>query len=174
AIQLRRTAEHDSLTGTQNRRSLDQALVREFKAGRLSETALAVLFIDIDCFKRINDRLGHACGDLCIRSIAASVRGELRPADALGRYGGDEFLVLLPGQDAAAARVIAERLRKAVEDSVVYWQGEALPLTVSIGMAARRETDREPAMLLERADKALYAAKHEGRNRVCAAPAVFS
>lgn len=174
AIQLRRTAEHDSLTGTQNRRSLDQALAREFKANGSRDAGLAVLFIDIDWFKRINDRLGHACGDLCIRSIATSLRSELRPGDAMGRYGGDEFLLLLPGRDAAAARIIAERLRKLVEGSQIHWQGEVLPLTVSIGLAARRETDRDPAVLLERADKALYAAKDEGRNRVCVAPTVFS
>ncbi|MEO6155494.1 MAG: diguanylate cyclase, partial [Thermomonas sp.] len=174
AIQLRRTAERDSLTGTRNRRSLDQALAREFKAHAVEDGALAVLFIDIDRFKRINDRLGHACGDLCIRSIANTLSGELRPTDVLGRYGGDEFLVLLPGRDAAAARIIAERLRKGVDASQVHWQGEVLPLTVSIGMAARRDTDREPGTLLERADKALYAAKQEGRNRVCVAPAVFS
>ncbi|MEO6227504.1 MAG: diguanylate cyclase [Thermomonas sp.] len=173
ALQLRRTAEHDALTGSQNRRSLDQALVREFKAHGMQDAALAVLFIDIDCFKSINDKLGHAGGDLCIRSIAASLRGELRPTDAMGRYGGDEFLVLLPGRDAAAARIIAERLRKVVEGSQLYWQGEVVALTVSIGMAARRDTDRMPAELLERADKALYVAKNEGRNRVCVAPAVF-
>ncbi|MGV8923514.1 MAG: diguanylate cyclase [Thermomonas sp.] len=173
ALQLRRTAEHDSLTGAQNRHSLDKALAREFKAHGAHEAPLAVLFIDIDWFKRVNDRLGHACGDLCIRSIAECLRGELRPTDAMGRYGGDEFLVLLPGRDAAAARIIAERLRKIVEANQVYWEGEALPLTVSIGMAARRETDLEPGFLLQRADKALYAAKHEGRNRVCVSPAVF-
>ena len=174
ATQLRRTAEHDSLTGTQNRRSLDKAIAQEFKAHGAHEVALSVLFIDIDLFKRINDSLGHACGDLCIRSIAASLRNALRPTDAIGRYGGDEFLVLLPGRDGAAARIIAERLRKAVEGSQVHWQGAALPMTVSIGMATRREADHVPATLLERADKALYAAKHEGRNRVCVAPAVFS
>jgi diguanylate cyclase (GGDEF)-like protein len=174
AIQLRRTAEHDALTGSQNRRSLDQALAREFKTHRAQDAALAVLFIDIDWFKRINDQLGHAGGDLCIRSIATSLRAELRPTDAMGRYGGDEFLVLLPGRDAAAARIIAERLRKAVEGSQLYWQGEVVALTVSIGMAARRDSDHTPGALLERADKALYAAKKEGRNRVCVAPAAFS
>ncbi len=174
ALQLRRTAEHDSLTDTHNRRSLDKVLSREFNSHVPHQAVLAVLFIDIDLFKQINDRLGHACGDLCIRSIAACLRGELRPADTMGRYGGDEFLVVLPGRDAAAARVIAERLRTAVESCQVSWKGETLPLTVSIGLAARRETDRAPATLLERADNALYAAKHQGRNRVCVAPAAFS
>ncbi|MFS8136669.1 MAG: diguanylate cyclase [Thermomonas sp.] len=173
AIQLRRTAEHDALTGSQNRRSLDQALAREFKTHAAQDSPLSVLFIDIDLFKGLNDKLGHAGGDLCIRSIAASLRGELRPSDAMGRYGGDEFLVLLPGRDAAAARIIAERLRKVVEDSQLHWHGEVVPLTVSIGLAARRDSDHTPAALLERADKALYAAKNEGRNRVCVAPAAF-
>ena len=87
-----------------------------------------------------------------------------------GRYGGEEFLVLLPGQDAASARLVGERLRQAVESVVVDWQGEPLRLTVSIGLAALRDAD-DPEKLLARADKALYRAKREGRNRVCAAPA---
>ena len=173
AIQLRKTAEYDALTGSLNRRSLDQALAREFKSSARDAQALSVLFIDIDWFKRINDEHGHACGDHCLRSVAATLRAELRPADALGRYGGEEFLVLLPGQDAAAARVIAERLRQQMEQAEIQWQGVRVPLTISIGMAARRDGDREPSPLLERADKALYAAKREGRNRVCVAPAAF-
>ncbi|MDQ3159692.1 MAG: GGDEF domain-containing protein [Pseudomonadota bacterium] len=172
ALQLRRTAEHDSLTGTQNRRSLDEALSREFKMHEACDAALAVLFIDIDWFKRINDKRGHACGDFCIRNIAACLQGELRPTDAMGRYGGDEFLVLLPGREAPAARIIAERLRNAVEASLASWEGEPLSLSVSIGLATRREADVAPASLLERADKALYAAKQAGRNRVCVAPSV--
>lgn len=172
AIQLRKTAEYDALTGSLNRRSLDQALAREFKPAAV-KAPLSVLFIDIDWFKRINDEYGHACGDHCLRSVAATLRAELRPTDALGRYGGEEFLVLLPGHDAAAARLIAERLRQAMERTAIDWQGVQVMLTISIGMAARRESDSDAAALLERADKALYAAKHEGRNRVCAAPAAF-
>lgn len=172
AIQLRRTAEYDALTGSLNRRSLDQALAREFTPSAAA-TALSVLFIDIDWFKRVNDEHGHACGDHCLRAIAATLRAELRPGDVLGRYGGEEFLVLLPGSDAAASRVVAERLRQAVERAPVEWQGTALQLTISIGMAARRDGDRDASSLLERADKALYAAKREGRNRVCVASVAF-
>ncbi len=172
AIQLRKTAEYDALTGSLNRRSLDQALAREFKPSAL-QAPLSVLFIDIDWFKRINDEHGHACGDHCLRSVAATLRAELRPGDALGRYGGEEFLVLLPGHDAAASRVIAERLRHAIESSAIDWQGMRVMLTISIGMAARRTGDQQASALLERADKALYAAKHQGRNRVCVAPAAF-
>ena len=167
--QLRLSAEHDALTGSLNRRALDRVLARAFHA---STGILSVLFIDIDWFKRVNDTHGHACGDHCLRSIAATLRGELRPGDAVGRYGGEEFLVVLPGQDAAAARVLGERLRRAVEHTPVMWRGELLALTVSIGLATRGRGEGDPATLLERADSALYRAKREGRNCVRTAPAV--
>jgi diguanylate cyclase (GGDEF)-like protein len=170
AMQLRQTAEYDALTGSLNRRSLDSALAAEFKPSAAG-SPLSVLFIDIDWFKRVNDEHGHACGDQCLRQVAAILRQQLRPADALGRYGGEEFLVLMPGQDGAASRLVAERLRQAVEAMSIEWQGKALRLTISIGMAARRDGDGDAASLLERADKALYAAKHEGRNCVRVAPA---
>jgi diguanylate cyclase (GGDEF)-like protein len=169
AFLLRRTAERDALTGGFNRRTLDQLAARECKLAG-NHKPLAVLFIDLDFFKRINDTHGHPCGDECLRKVAATLRAELRPQDVFGRYGGEEFLVLLPGQDAASARMVGERLRQAVEAAVVDWQGEALHFTISIGMAVLREGD-DPEKLLARADKALYRAKREGRNRVCAAPA---
>lgn len=169
SIQLRRSAEYDALTSSLNRRSLDQLLTREFKLARAQGSALAVLFIDLDWFKRVNDDHGHACGDHCLRSIARVLRAELRPADAMGRYGGEEFLVLLPGHDSAAASVIAERLRLAVERTVIEWQDQSLALTISIGMASQNAQDRDSAALQARADKALYAAKHDGRNLVRAA-----
>ena len=169
ACMLRRTAERDALTGGFNRRTLDQLAARECKAAD-SAKPLSVLFIDLDFFKRINDTHGHPCGDECLRKVAATLRAELRPRDVFGRYGGEEFLVLLPGQDAASARMVGERLRQAVEDAVVDWQGEPLRFTISIGLAALRDGDG-PDKLLARADKALYRAKHEGRNRICAAPA---
>ena len=161
--QLRLSAEHDALTGSLNRRALDRVLARAFHA---STGILSVLFIDIDWFKRVNDTHGHASGDHCLRSIAATLRAELRPGDALGRYGGEEFLVVLPGQDAAAARVLGERLRRTVEHTPVLWRGELMTLTVSIGLATRMRGETDPATLLERADTALYRAKREGRNCV--------
>ena len=166
---LRRTAERDALTGGFNRRTLDQLTARECKLAG-SHKPLGVLYIDLDWFKRINDTHGHPCGDECLRKVAATLCAELRPQDVFGRYGGEEFLVLLPGQDAASARMVGERLRQAVEAAVVDWQGEALHFTISVGMAVLREGD-DPEKLLARADKALYRAKREGRNRVCAAPA---
>ncbi|GHC08333.1 sensor domain-containing diguanylate cyclase [Thermomonas carbonis] len=169
AFLLRRTAERDALTGGFNRRTLDQLAARECKLAG-NHKPLGVLFIDLDWFKRINDTYGHPCGDECLRKVAATLRAELRPQDVFGRYGGEEFLVLLPGQDAASARLVGDRLRQAVEDAEVDWQGETLRFTISIGMAVLREGD-DPEKLLARADKALYRAKREGRNRVCVAPA---
>ena len=174
SIQLRQTAEFDALTGIMNRRSIDAMLLREFAHAKSAPMPLTVLFIDIDWFKRINDEHGHACGDHCLRRIAAALRAELRPNDALGRYGGEEFLVALPGRDAAASRIIAERLRVAVERNAIDWHGQPLAVAISIGLAARRLTDATVQELLERADQALYAAKRAGRNRVCVAPAVFA
>lgn len=168
---LRRTAELDALTSTPNRRSIDQWLARHFSP-RNRDRALSLLFVDIDHFKRINDLHGHACGDHCLRQVAAALRSMLRAQDVLGRYGGEEFIALLPGTDVATARGMAERLRIAVEDCQVDWQGAHLRLSVSIGVATCLPQETAPA-LLDRADRALYAAKREGRNRVSVSPAVF-
>ena len=168
---LKRTAELDGLTGTLNRRSIDQWLARE-SGRRHGERTLSLLFIDIDHFKRINDLHGHACGDHCLRTIAAALRTGLRAQDVLGRYGGEEFIALLPDCDVATARGIAEALRISVEDCVVEWQGSRLRLSVSVGVATRAPGE-QPAALVDRADRALYVAKREGRNRISVGPAVF-
>jgi diguanylate cyclase (GGDEF)-like protein len=174
AINLRRSAEVDALTGSFNRRTIDQWLVRAFAEAQRDNHPVSVLFIDLDHFKSINDRHGHACGDFCLRNVAASLRAALPEGDMLGRYGGEEFIVVLPGRGGAAAREIAEQLRAAVENGVYNWHGRAIGLTVSVGVATRREGESSPAAATERADKALYAAKRAGRNCVQVAPAVFS
>lgn len=168
---LRRTAEVDALTGAPNRRSIDQWLARHFSP-RTRDRSLSLLFVDIDHFKRINDLHGHACGDHCLRQVAIALRSMLRQQDVLGRYGGEEFIALLPATDVATARGMAERLRIAVEDCEVEWQGAHLRLSVSIGVATCLPQETAAA-LLDRADRALYAAKREGRNRVSVSPAVF-
>lgn len=174
AIQLRRSAEVDALTGCFNRRTIDQWLQRAFNEAERDGQPVSVLFIDLDHFKSINDRYGHACGDYCLRNVASALRGALPEGDLLGRYGGEEFIAVLPGRGGAAARVIAEQLRAAVHDMRLEWSGQPLELTVSVGVATRRDGEDTPATTLERADKALYAAKRQGRNRVQVAPAVFS
>lgn len=172
--QLRRSAELDALTGTFNRRSMDQWLAHTFRDAHRQQQPLSLLFIDIDYFKSVNDRLGHAGGDQCLRQVAATLRDALEASDMLGRYGGEEFVALLPGRGASDARQIAERLRAAVESCQFLYEGQAERLTVSIGVATRLNRESVPAAAVKRADNALYAAKHGGRNCVHVAPAVFS
>lgn len=172
---LRRTAELDSLTGTLNRRSIDHWLARNFggPASGSGRQVVSLLFVDIDHFKQVNDLYGHACGDHCLRGVAESQRLALRPQDLLGRYGGEEFIAILPGCDATSARVIAERVRATVEDRGIEWQGQVHRLTVSVGVATRHANEQSPSAAIERADRALYAAKRAGRNRIQVAPAFF-
>ena len=173
AIALRRSAELDALTGTFNRRTIDQWLARGFAEADRDDLPVSVLFVDMDHFKSINDRLGHACGDHCLRQVAATLGSTLADGDLLGRYGGEEFIAVLPGRGGAASRVAAEQMRAAVERMQVGWEGQPVRLTVSVGVATRLQDETAPATV-DRADKALYAAKRAGRNCVHVAPAVFS
>lgn len=174
AINLRRSAEMDALTGLFNRRTIDQWLVRSFSQSEREAQPLSVLFLDMDHFKSINDRFGHACGDLCLSRTAAVLRGSVGEDGMLGRYGGEEFIVILPGRGGAAARVVADQLRLDIERLVVEWEGQPIRLTVSVGLATRLDSERDHHETIDRADKALYAAKRGGRNCVQVAPAVFS
>jgi diguanylate cyclase (GGDEF)-like protein len=166
ALDLRRSAELDSLTGTLNRRAIDQRLAAEFTRAWECQEPVAVLFLDMDHFKEVNDTHGHASGDDCLRALADTMRHGLRPGDVLGRYGGEEFLVLLPGRDLDDAMPIAERIRGAIERQVLACNGQAVSMTVSVGVSSRRAHERDPDATVARADRALYAAKRAGRNRV--------
>ncbi|MBB5202904.1 diguanylate cyclase (GGDEF)-like protein [Inhella inkyongensis] len=158
-------AATDALTGLLNRRSLD-ALLQAGLSGPVPRQ-MALLMLDIDHFKQINDRHGHACGDAALRAFADRVRAQLRDGDHCARYGGEEFVVLLPGASRERAVEIAERLRLAVQGQPLLSQ-PLVDNTVSIGVSVVAPMD-QPAHLLERADAALYRAKSEGRNRVCVA-----
>lgn len=171
---LRRSAEFDALTGTFNRRSIDQWLARAFHDADQRNQPLSLLFIDIDRFKSINDRLGHAGGDHCLREVALALRTAIEDGDFLGRYGGEEFVALLPGRAGAQAREMGERLRAAVERMEMVYESRKIKVTVSVGVSTRLERESTPAAAIERADKALYEAKRSGRNRVHVAPAIFS
>ena len=173
AIQLRRSAELDALTGSFNRRTIDHWLARTFAEGARTGQPVSVLFIDLDHFKSINDRHGHACGDACLREVALALRGALDEGDLFGRYGGEEFIAILPGRSGAAARVVAEQLRMAVENLRPECGAQPVRLTVSVGVATRLEHEDGPEATLGRADRALYSAKAAGRNCVQVAPAVF-
>jgi diguanylate cyclase (GGDEF)-like protein len=160
-------ASVDALTGLFNRYWIDKMLARQMERSRGSREALSLLLIDVDQFKQFNDRHGHVAGDCALRAVATCMRGALRPSDMLARFGGEEFLVLLPGASLQNARDIAERLRSAVGHMPIHYvDGTQLPsVTVSIGAAQLLE-DGSPEMFLERADRALYRAKSGGRNRV--------
>ena len=174
AINLRRSAELDALTGAFNRRTIDQWLVRCFADADRDGQPISVLFVDMDHFKLINDRHGHAAGDECLRAVARTLREGLAEGDLLGRYGGEEFIAVLPGRGGAAGRVVGEQLRAAVERMRCDWEGQSLQLSVSVGVATRLREEGTPAETVDRADKALYTAKRGGRNRVHVAPAVFT
>ena len=156
-------SQTDHLTGVPNRRFMDDALRRELARCQRSGAPLAVLFVDLDHFKRVNDQLGHDVGDSVLAAVANELQVALRPYDVLARWGGEEFLVLLPESDAGQARRIAERLRERLAELVI--PGCPWSVTGSIGIAARRPDD-SPSSLVHRADEALYRAKAAGRNRV--------
>ncbi|HHN74441.1 MAG TPA: diguanylate cyclase [Acidobacteria bacterium] len=156
----------DGLTGAYNKRFLEQVLQREVARAKRHRRPLSVLMLDIDHFKRINDEHGHPAGDAVLRSMAEVIAGRLRIHDFLARYGGEEFTVVLPETDAKGARIVAESLRERVEEYPFRYQGETIPVTISIGYAALDQEDAGAANLLRRADDCLYRAKNAGRNRV--------
>ena len=159
-------AEHDPLTGVLNRRAILARLRAEFIKARHSGEPLSLLFLDLDHFKHVNDSFGHRAGDQCLRSVIAPIAGELRQGDALGRYGGEEFLILLPGAGATDAEVVAERIRRRVQEMPMLISGMRIGLTVSLGVAAIDTDVAIPDDLIERADAALYRSKSGGRNQV--------
>jgi diguanylate cyclase (GGDEF)-like protein len=162
---LERMAFTDDLSDLPNRRFLDRQLQALISAARRHGRPLSVASVDIDRFKPINDTHGHAVGDAVIAAVAARMRERLRGEDHLGRFGGEEFLALLPDTDGEAAELVAEDLRSAVADGPIATDAGPLTVTVSVGWA--QWDDDEPAhRLLARADEALYAAKERGRDRV--------
>lgn len=159
-------ARRDALTGLANRRAFEEALQREVARARRTGEALAVVALDIDHFKRVNDTHGHAAGDLVLAEVAARAQRALRVEDLLARIGGEELAALLPGASLAAAAEVAERIRHAVGDAGIAVAATAIDVTVSLGCAALLADEREGAALLARADARLYDAKRAGRNRV--------
>ncbi|MFL5845447.1 MAG: GGDEF domain-containing protein [Solirubrobacteraceae bacterium] len=167
AVALERLAFTDALSNIPNRRFLDRQLEAMVSSARRHGRPLAVALVDIDRFKPINDTHGHAIGDAVIAEVARRLGERLRTEDHLGRFGGEEFLVLLPEADAEAAAAAAEALRTEVCSSPVMTDDGPLDVTVSVGWAV---WDDEPGhALVGRADVALYEAKAAGRNRVCGA-----
>jgi diguanylate cyclase (GGDEF)-like protein len=164
--QLRTLSKTDFLTSLNNRGSWEEALINEFKRIKRSGHHSTLLMCDIDHFKRVNDTYGHAAGDAVIQQVAAAVKKNLRSTDVAGRYGGEEFAVLLTDTTVEQAMFFAERLRKNVEAMAVEYNQQILRVTVSIGVAEYREDMGEYRDWIEASDKALYQSKAAGRNRI--------
>jgi diguanylate cyclase (GGDEF)-like protein len=160
------TARLDPLTGVLNRRAVDEGARREISRARRSGTPLALLVMDIDHFKRINDVYGHRGGDEALRAFVAVLRGELREVDILGRIGGEEFVVFLPDTTAERGMQTAERLRAATELSTLVFGSRVIKLTMTTGVTQLMPNESSWEGMLARADEALYTGKKEGRNRV--------
>jgi diguanylate cyclase (GGDEF)-like protein len=161
-----RRAQTDPLTGVLNRRSLIERLDAACVRARARNLPISVLFLDLDHFKQINDTFGHAAGDACLAGIIPPIQAELRQSDVIGRYGGEEFVVILYGADAASAYPIAERICRRVSDIRIEGFGAAVRLTCSIGVAASDTLEVWGQHLIAHADTAVYAAKRSGRNQV--------
>jgi diguanylate cyclase (GGDEF)-like protein/PAS domain S-box-containing protein len=167
ARRLRRLADEDPLTGLLNRRGMEAAIRAHLERARREEDRFALLLVDVDRFKAINDTAGHPVGDDVLRAIAAAMRGRARAGDVLGRAGGDEFIACLAGADAPQAVRFADALRGAITAAVVCDDdGRPVPITTSIGVACFPRDARDLDALIVAADARLYAAKDAGRDRV--------
>ena len=164
--QLEKANRTDGLTGAANRRYWEESLHREFLRARRYQQPLSLLMLDLDHFKRINDNFGHKMGDTVLISVVNCIRPLLRDNDLLGRYGGEEFGLLLPQTTLEGALEVAERLRKAVEALRFAAQPE-LRVSLSIGVQTLSGQHQQPEQLVNQADMALYQAKRQGRNQVC-------
>jgi two-component system cell cycle response regulator len=165
--QMRLQAVTDGLTRAFNHRHFHELLKAESKRARRGERPLALLMIDLDCFKGINDHHGHQCGDRVLRAVADRIATQLRQSDVLARYGGEEFTVLLPDTDTKGAKKVAERIRAAVGSDPIEIASDEYRVTVSVGVAVAEGAHLEdPGRLIGRADEAMYEAKRRGRDRV--------
>lgn len=167
---LQRHADEDGLTGLYNRRRLEAGLERGFAAARTSGQPLSLLVADLDHFKRVNDAHGHAAGDEVLRQFGRLCLRLVRDSDIVGRAGGEEFVVVLPGADAHAARQAAERLRQETARLAIVYGGQRIQISVSVGTATLDGDDADARALMARADRAMYEAKQAGRNRVRSCP----
>jgi diguanylate cyclase (GGDEF)-like protein len=167
---LRTQSVRDALTGLYNRRYLEEVLDREVRRASRAAQSLGILMIDLDHFKSFNDSYGHDAGDAVLREIAMSLTRGIRAEDFVCRFGGEEFVVILPTADLAASRVRAERLRSKTKELTILHQGKSMGMiTISVGVAAFPEHGTSPKELMAAADAALYQAKRGGRDQVVVA-----
>ena len=167
---LRSQSIRDPLTGLYNRRYLEEMLERETRRAVRAEHGLGVLMLDLDHFKKFNDTYGHDAGDTVLRETASFLLKSVRAEDIVCRFGGEEFIVILPVADLKVTQARAERIRSRLRELQVLHQGQPLGMvTVSVGVAELPEHGTSPKALIEAADAALYHAKREGRDRVALA-----
>ena len=164
--EVRENSVRDGLTGCFNRAHALEVLDAEIRRARRSKLPLSLIIFDLDNFKGINDRHGHLCGDAVLAAIGARMKSELRGSDLKCRYGGDEFMVILPDTPLGGARQVSENLRQAMESQPITWNSEHVRITASFGVAVVNPTDQDPLAAVARADAALYRAKEHGRNDV--------
>ena len=170
---LQHQATHDSLTNLLNRSAILSTLVKELSRSQRERAPVSVILADIDHFKRINDTLGHEAGDVALRHTAAIMQAGLRPYDSIGRYGGEEFLIVMPGCDEPTAAQRAEGIRRNVGKAIINVPGQAIQLTVCMGVTAWHPgSPANTDVLIQAADAAMYQAKRAGRNRVVITDAV--
>jgi diguanylate cyclase (GGDEF)-like protein len=169
--QVKEMAIRDELTGLYNRRHIEGLFRAEFVRCQRYRSPFSALMVDLDFFKQVNDQHGHLGGDAVLRAISERLSRAIRATDAIGRYGGEELLVLFPEVGLEQAREGAERLRAIVEQAPVAFGERSISVTISIGLAAFREGYLRPEEMLRAADEALYESKYDGRNRVTCAPA---
>ncbi|HMC95518.1 MAG TPA: GGDEF domain-containing protein [Polyangia bacterium] len=166
--QMYESALRDGLTKVFNKKYFTDYLEKEFAFAARHGGPLALIFLDIDHFKKINDTHGHPAGDFVLSELSQLMAELLRTEDVLARFGGEEFTVLCRGSDQAGAKIVAERLRRTVEERKFTFGGKDIPVTISLGIASIPESGiTDHAAFLAAADKALYEAKRSGRNRVC-------
>lgn len=167
---LAELATIDPLTQVANRRAVENRLAHEFQRERRYKHPLACILVDIDHFKAVNDTYGHPIGDKVLIEVAAAIRESIRTTDLVARFGGEEFIVLAPETSAAAAHMVAERIRRAITEKTTAKADQGLPVvTASLGVATTEVPVLDESDLVAKADTALYRAKHEGRNRVVVA-----
>ena len=164
--ELERAAQLDYLTGIYNRRAIEDLARRAIAASRRHGMPMAMMIVDVDHFKRINDQFGHETGDQALMETVRRLRESLRSEDLVGRLGGEEFVAILPNTDAASALAAAERVRVAFADTPMRFENESVTVTISAGVALLAPGDQQFSHLLRRADRAMYAAKNAGRNQV--------
>jgi len=165
---MRYQATFDKLTGIFNRAAIFEFLSKEVSRAKRAKTSLGIILLDLDHFKKINDTYGHLAGDEVLKNASQLIQSAIRPYDRVGRYGGEEFIIILPDADIEESTIVAERIRKSINNATITTSEGDLNVTVSLGVTAiNKDYDKDNLdCIIKTADTALYTAKNSGRNRV--------